>query len=161
AFLRYSIDDVESTTPDATGAVSEITNRPQNFVVQVQHIFSPRLLNETRLGINRVPYRHPTIGTVPVSISTPNYIGLTSNALDEEVGPTISYTDNLTYTRGRHNFKAGADIRRIRLNNSGNAIDNATATYATLNGFIRNNVDSISDNAAEGIHGLRRTFWMG
>jgi hypothetical protein len=161
AFFRFSIDNVDSTTPDATGAVSQITNRPQNFVLAFQHIFSAATLNETRLGINRVPYKHPTIGTVPVSISTPGYVGLTSNALDEEVGTTISYIDNLTLTRGRHTFKTGADIRRIRLNNSGNAIDNATASFATLNGFIHNNVDSVSDNAAEGIHGLRRTIYMG
>jgi hypothetical protein len=161
ALIRYSIDNVKSTTPDVTGAVSEITNRPQNFVLQLQHIFSPQLINESRFGINRVPYRHPTIGTVPVSISTPGYVGLTSNALDEEVGTTLNYIDNLTLTRGRHTFKTGLDIRRIRLNNSGNAIDNATASYATLPNFIANKLDSISDNAAEGIHGLRRTFYMG
>ena len=161
ALVRFSIDDVKSTAPDVTGAVSEITNRPQNYVLQLQHIFSPQLMNETRFGINRVPYRHPTIGTVPVGISTPNYVDLTSNALDEEVGTTFNYIDNMTLTRGRHTFKTGLDIRRIRLNNSGNAIDNATASYATLADFIANRLDSVSDDAAEGIHGLRRTFYMG
>jgi hypothetical protein len=161
ALIRYSIDNVKSTTPDVTGAIDEITNRPQNLVLQLQHIVSPRLLNETRFGINRVPYRHPTIGTVPVSISTPGYVGLISNALDEEVGTTFSYIDNMTMSLGRHTLKTGIDIRRIRLNNSGNAVDNATASFATLAGFIRNNLDSISDDAAEGIHGLRRTFYMG
>ncbi len=161
ALVRYSIDDVDSTTPDISGSISRITNRPQNFTLQLQHMFSARTLSEARFGINRVPYRHPTIGTVPVGISTPNYMGLNSSALDEEVGTTFSYIDNLTLIRGSHTFKTGIDIRRIRLNNSGNAIDNATASYATLAGFIRNNIDSISDNAAEGIHGLRRTFYMG
>ena len=161
AFLRYSIDNVDSESPDITGAVSRITNAPQNVALQLQHIFSPTLLNETRFGLNRVPYKHPTTGTVPVSIATPNYTGLTSDSLDLEVGTTFSYIDTLTKNWGRHTFKAGVDIRRIRLNNSGNAIDNASATYATLDSFIKNQVDSISDNAAAGIHGLRRTFYMG
>ncbi len=160
-FIRFSLDDVNSTTPDITGAISRITNRPQNYVLQLQHIFTPRVFNESKFGINRVPYRHPTEGTVPVGIGTPNYVGLTSSALDEEVGTTFSYIDNLTLTRGLHTFKTGIDIRRIRLNNSGNAIDNASASYASLSDFIQNKIDTISDNAAEGIHGLRRTFYMG
>ena len=44
ALIRYSIDNVKSTTPDVTGAIDEITNRPQNLVLQLQHIVSPRRL---------------------------------------------------------------------------------------------------------------------
>jgi hypothetical protein len=161
AFIRYSIDDVDSTTPGLTGSMNEITNRPQNLVLQLQHVFSAQTLNESRVGVNRVPYKHPTTGTVPVAISTPGYTGLVSSALDEEVGTSYSYIDNITVNRGRNTYKAGFDIRRIQLNNSGNAIDNSSASYASLSGFINNQLDSITDNAGEGIHGLRRTFWMG
>ncbi len=161
SFIRYSIDKVDSVVPDATGTIGNTTNQPQNLVLQTQYVFSPTLLGEFRAGINRVPYEHPTYGVVPVSISTPGFAGLASNALDEEVGTTFSYIGSLSKALGRHTIKGGVDIRRIRLNNSGNAIDNASVSYATLNGFINNQVDSISDNAAEGIHGLRRTFYMG
>ena len=160
-FMRYSVDKVNSVTPGLTGSINQVTNKPQNLVFQLQHIFSADTLNEARFGINRVPYKHPTVGTVPVSISTPGFTGLNSSALDEEVGTSFSWIDNLSVTRGRNTYKTGVDIRRIRLNNSGNAIDNATASYATLNGFINNQVDSISDNAGEGIHGLRRTIFAG
>ncbi len=160
-FVRYSVDNVDSTTPGLTGSVNKITNRPQNFVLQLQHIFSPQTLNEARFGINRVPYKHPTIGTVPVSISVSGFTGLVSSALDEEVGTTYNYVDNFTTTRGRNTYKAGVEIRRIQLNNSGNAIDNSSASYSNLTNFINNKLNSITDNAGEGIHGLRRSFLMG
>ena len=124
--------------------------------------FRHELFNETRFGINRVPYKHPTIGTVPVSISTPSYMGLTSNALDEEVGTTFSYIDNVTMTRGRAHFQSR---RRYPTHSAQQlrATPSTTQPRAMRHSpdFIQNKIDSISDNAAEGIHGLRRTFYMG
>src|SRR5205085_11512904 len=50
---------------------------------------------------------------------------------------------------------------RIRLINSGNAIDSASISYNSPDDFVRNAIDSVGVNAALGIGGMRRTFWMG
>jgi hypothetical protein len=58
-------------------------------------------------------------------------------------------------------LKIGAEIRRIRLNNSGNAIRDSSIDYASNTDFINNLADSASVLEGEGIRGNRRTFSMG
>src|SRR5262249_35766487 len=120
AYVRYNIDNAYIDNPqDALGTRNVIPRIPQNLALQFQHIFSPTTINETKFGLNRADYRNWTYGTSPISVSSPNFDGLNSNTLDEEIGTTFSYIDNLTLIRGRNTFKIGVDIRRIRLNNSG------------------------------------------
>ena len=58
-----------------------------------------------------------------MAVSVPGFDGVSDTSLDTEVGTTFSYIDNLTKIVGRHTLKFGVDIRRIRLNNSGNTLD--------------------------------------
>ena len=162
AFVRYSIDNALINNPqDALGTTNTIPIVPQNLVLEYQHIFSARTVDETRFGLNRVNYHNWTYGTSPISVTTPSFSSLSDNTLDEEVGTTFSYLNTLTLVRGRHTLKIGADIRRIRLNNSGNAIRDSSIDYATPQDFINNTADSASVLEGEGIRGNRRTFWMG
>jgi len=162
AFVRYNIDNAYIDNPnDALGSHNVIPVIPQNLVMQFQHIFSPTIVNETKFGLNRVNYHNWNYGTSPISVSTQNFDSLSDNTLDEEIGTTFSYIDNLTVVRGRHTFKVGTEIRRIRLNNSGNAVRDSSIDYASLNDFINNTADSASVLEGEGIRGNRRTFLMG
>jgi hypothetical protein len=162
AYVRYNIDNALINSPqDALGTTNTIPVIPQNLVLQFQHIFTPETINETKFGLNRVNYHNWNYGTSPISVSSPNFSGLSDNTLDEEVGTTFSYIDNLTMVRGRHTLKVGVDIRRIRLNNSGNAIRDSSIDYASLDDFIHNHADSASVLEGEGIRGNRRTFFMG
>ena len=131
------------------------------MVVQLLHIFSPAIINETKLGMNRSGYHNGTVGITPVGITGLGFSDLVPSALDIEIGTTWNYLDNLTITRGRHTWKVGAEIRRIWLNNSGEALPVTTLTYASNQNLINNVVDSISLNGALGVGGNRRTFWMG
>ena len=162
AFVRYNIDNALINNPqDALGATNTIPIIPQNLVLEFQHVFSPRTVNESKFGLNRVNYHNWNYGQSPISVSTPNFSSLTDNTLDEEVGTSFSYIDNLTMLRGRHALKVGAEIRRIRLNNSGNAIRDSSIDYASNSDFINNLADSASVLEGEGIRGNRRTFSMG
>ncbi len=162
AFVRYNIDNAYIDNPnDALGSHNVIPVIPQNLVMQFQHIFSPTVVNETKFGLNRVDYHNWNYGTSPISVSTQNFDSLSDNTLDAEIGTTFSYIDNLTVVRGRHTFKVGTEIRRIRLNNSGNAIRDSSIDFATLDDFINNRADSASVLEGEGIRGNRRTFLMG
>jgi hypothetical protein len=137
AYVRYNIDNALINNPqDALGTTNTIPVIPQNLVLQFQHIFTPETVNETKFGLNRVNYHNWNYGTSPISVSSPNFSGLSDNTLDEEVGTTFSYIDNLTMVRGRHTFKVGVDIRRIRLNNSGNAVRDSSIDFASLDDFM-------------------------
>jgi hypothetical protein len=162
AYLRYSIDNALVDNPqDAIGARNVIPAVPQNVVLAWQKIFSPTLINEAKFGLNRSDYHNWTYGTSPISASFASFDGVLDNTLDTEVGTSFSYIDNLTKIMGRHTFKAGIDIRRIRLNNSGNTIQDQTIDFATDSDFINNHSDQVTYLAAEGVRGGRRTFYMG
>ena len=162
AYLRYNIDNAYIDNPqDALGTRNVIPHIPQNLVLQFQHVFSPSTINESRFGINRANYHNWTYGTSPIGVSSQYFDSTNSNSLDSEIGTTFSYIDNLTLVRGRNTLKVGAEIRRIRLNNSGNTIRSSSIDFATLDDFIHNQPDNITILEGEGIRGDRRTFFMG
>lgn len=162
AYVRYNIDNAYIDNPtDALGTHNVIPHIPQNLVFEFQRIVSPVTINETKFGLNRADYHNWTYGTSPISVSSQYFDSTNANTLDSEVGTTFSYIDNLTMIRGRNTFKFGVDIRRIRLNNSGNTIRSSSIDFATLDDFINNRPDNIQVLEGEGIRGNRRTFFMG
>ncbi|HEY7337876.1 MAG TPA: TonB-dependent receptor [Bryobacteraceae bacterium] len=161
-FVRYNIDNAYIDNPqDALGDHNVVPHVPQNVVLQYQRILSPGTINEVKLGLNRANYHNWGYGTSPVAVSPGTFDGVSDTSLDTEVGTTFSYIDNLTVVRGRHTFKFGAEIRRIRLNNSGNTLTTSSIGYATNQDFINNQADSATYLQGEGVVGNRRTFYMG
>ena len=160
-FVRYNIDDLLKNTPAVLGNYGRLGIRPQNVVIQLLHIFAPTVINETKVGMNRSGYHNGNVGNIPVSVTGLGFTDLSSSSLDIEIGTSWNYLDNLTIMRGRHTLKTGVEIRRIWLNNSGEALPVTTLTYTNNQNLINNVVDSISLNGALGVGGNRRTFWMG
>jgi hypothetical protein len=161
AFVRYNIDDAYIDNPtDALGDHNVVPHVPTNLVLQYQRALSPRTVNEVKFGLNRANYHNWGYGTAPLSVSPGTFDGLSGTSLDTEVGTTFSYIDNLSMVRGRHTLKFGVDIRRIRLNNSGNTLTTSSISYATNTDFINNNAASATYLQGEGVVGNRRTFAM-
>jgi hypothetical protein len=162
AFVRYNIDDAYLDSPqDALGTHNVIPHIPTNLVLQYQRIISPTVINEVKFGLNRANYHNWTYGTAPVAVTTASFDPVSDTSLDTEVGTSFSYIDNLNVIRGRHNLKFGVDIRRIRLNNSGNTLTTSTIDFATDTDFINNQADSAAYLQGEGVVGNRRTFYQG
>jgi hypothetical protein len=161
-YTRYNIDNAYIDTPtDALGDHNVIPHVPQNIVLAFTHIFSPTTYNEAKFGINRANYHNWTYGTSPVAVNPGEFDGVSDTSLDTEVGTSFSYIDDLTMVRGRHTFKFGVDIRRIRLNNSGNTLTTSTLSYDTDANFIANQAASATYLQGEGVVGNRRTFYAG
>jgi outer membrane receptor protein involved in Fe transport len=163
-YARYNIDDAYIDNPtDALGSRNVIPHRPTNWVLSYLHIFSPTLVNEAKFGVNRADYHNWGYGTAPVSVSvgSASFDSLSSTSLDTEVGTTFSWIDNLTLVHGRHTLKFGANIMRVRLNNSGNTLTTASVSYASTDDFINNRASSASYLQGEGVVGNRRTFYEG
>jgi len=133
-------------------------NHPANYLVALQQTFTPNVFNEVKGYINRAPFHKPQSSALTFAVNAADFVGLNDNTADIEVGTTFGVIDNLTWTHGRHAFKTGMEIRRVRLN-QGQTADNVLSfgsetdmTTATLSG--------ISFIAPWCCHGLRRTFYM-
>ncbi len=76
------------------------------------------------------------------------------------MGTTFSI-DNLTVVKGRHTLKFGANVMRVRLNNSGNTLTTQSISYASADDFAANKASSATYLQGEGVVGNRRTFYQG
>jgi hypothetical protein len=140
------------------GDIVRTINHPANYFLALQHSFSPTLFDEAKVFINRAPFHNPQASALPFAVSTDNFVGLNDNTADIEVGTTYGIIDNLTWTRGKHAFKAGMEIRRVRLN-QGQTADNQL-TFSDDQSLIDASVASIKFIAPWCCHKLRRTFYM-
>jgi len=127
-----------ATNPTVPGDNQSVINYPANYMLALQHTFSPALFNEAKLYVNRSPFHNPGGSALPYSVSTNDFVTLNNTSADIEVGSTYGAIDNLTWVHGRHAFKAGLEIRRVRLNQgqtSNNALtfgDDYSLATATL-----------------------------
>ena len=133
-------------------------NHPANYVLALQHTFTPKLFNEAKIYINRSPFHNPQASALTFAVNTNDFVALNDNTADIEVGTTYGVVDNLTWVRGRHAFKMGMEIRRIRLN-QGQTADNVL-NFSDDNSLVMASLDNITYNAPWCCHRLRRTFYM-
>lgn len=166
AFARFNIDEAVSTVPLGSSGQflndrQGISSRPVNGVIEFLHIFSPRLVNETKLGFNR-----GTVGTVnasqnglPFSVAVPGFTTQNNNESRIGVGNSFSWIDNATWVRGRQVIKAGVEIRRIQLN-QGNT-QNGSVSFASISAFALDQLNAASLASALPVNGLRKTEYYG
>lgn len=149
--VRYGIQDIYQYTPGTFPQVGGliVPQKPQNLAVTLTSILSPRVLNEFRASYGRQIHRQrgqnsgnpiaanagipfaPTEGDGAGFVESLS-LGNTSFTSLSEQQPwfltvnSFQWYDGITWSRGKHNFKAGADVRRnradaflgTRLNNS-------------------------------------------
>jgi len=90
-FARYNVDNAYIDNPtDALGSRNVIPHIPSNVVLQIQHIFSPRTVTETKFGLNRADYHNWNYGTSPLDVSPGPFDSVSGNSLDTDVGTTLS-----------------------------------------------------------------------
>lgn len=179
-FARWSIQHTETIVPNTFPAVqlagiskpvtlgnedsfagpsfSPVQHAATNWV----HVFSPRLINEARIGFNRFVLDYTSEGAEPgadlgnkLGIRNSNTSGLQSvlpifsPAQYAGIGHsrslpifrrenTFHYADNLTYTVGKHTLKWGGDFRRRQVTeyqtNRGNGRFNFSSAFTNLPG---------------------------
>ena len=161
-FARYNIDNAYIDNPaDALGDHNVIPHIPSNFVLQYQHIFSPTTINEVKFGMNRANYHNWGYGTAPVAVEPGDLRRRQRHLARYRSRHDVLLHRQPDLVRGRHTLKFGVDIRRIRLNNSGNTLTTSSISYATNDDFINNAADSATYLQGEGVVGNRRTFYQG
>jgi hypothetical protein len=140
-FGRYSYVNDDRTTEGAlpAPAVGQIGsyNRPvigHSAVLNETHVFSPATINEFRLGFNRhdtqrlpqvkdriieqfgfrgIPFYSDITGLPSISVTGLTSLGENGTLPNLKVSQSIQILESVSYNRGSHSFKAGADIRFI------------------------------------------------
>ena len=135
-----------------------IINHPANYMIALQHTFTPNLLNEGKFYVNRSPFHNPGGSILPYAVSTNDFVGLNNTSTDVEVGSTYGIVDNLTWVRGRHAFKAGMEYRRVRLNQG--QTSNNVLTFGDDFSLSQASLTNIDYIAPWCCHRLRRNFFM-
>ncbi len=144
-FARWSWKNTDAQTADSYAATSPLLTRTRsrNLVIADSYSIRPNILNEFRFGLTRADFDRvpvtgvkgadviadlglkPYVSSLPDTTGTP-YISITGytrfgvSQPDSPVQRNIQFSDNLTYSTGRHTFKAGFDSRRLRWASEGN-----------------------------------------
>jgi hypothetical protein len=118
-YNRYTGIDTVASLPDF---FQPLPQRYHLIALSEYHTFTRNLNNEVRIGFNRF-YNLTSAGEFPFAglDSFPNLtlfdlgainIGPDKNAPAEAIQNTYQFTDNLSWVKGKHNFKFGFDGRK-------------------------------------------------
>jgi hypothetical protein len=136
---RFNPFDPVNAFTNLPGYGSYTLNDGQNGGLSWTHVFTSAEINEFRLGYNRMEagalqqsYGHnesaelgfPDVLTNPVDLGYPEVnilgfdgIGEPLNYPQDRHDTTVDLSDNLSWIKGRNQFKFGADIRDIQIDN--------------------------------------------
>ncbi len=162
-FMRFNYDRSVDTQPVSTSAtdLQQKVTTPVNGALELLHIFSPTLANEVKFGFNRATsntYNSSGNGSVyQIAVSGGSGPGFGTQNYNYDsiyVGNTFSGIDNVTWSRGRQTIKAGAEVRRIQLNQ--NYGEHGTVTFSSLQNVAANVVAKASLTGALPINDLRK-----
>lgn len=143
--FRYSFGDRDLFEPFAGSGFSlvpgygnDVTRRSQNAMISETHVFSPALVNDLRFAFNRVASAVlqenqgtsvnravglPELSTNPrdfglsfITVTGFSPLGHEGNNPQNSVTNTFQILDSATYSRGRHLWKFGGDVRLVQQN---------------------------------------------
>jgi hypothetical protein len=182
----YTIDDSVDFTPTSTNSYSADAEslREQVASIEETHVFSPTLLNTARIGFSRAGYYftgEPTPGTPAASV--PGFLeGLPVGAVvvggSAASNPTaqvslagsnngsnlsiarnlFTYEDNVSLTRGRHEFQFGAWLQRLRSNENIALSQFGQATFTSLQTLLQGVAGTLLYNPSPTPLGWRSWF---
>jgi hypothetical protein len=151
-YASYSENDFAGTVNSSpyAGYSTGQTTFDQNIEASVNHIFAPTLFNSGKLVYNRLNGPVQPLGTAPIgptlytTATTTGTVGgfpLVFPGYSEETpgnsipfgGPQNLYQgyDDISWTKGRHQFKFGGQFIQIRDNRTYGAYENAVEALGT------------------------------
>ena len=168
AFVRANIDEAVNTQPNGNLADrQQLSSSPANAGIELMHIFSPALVNETKFGFNRSTANTANINQTGLlySFAVPGLSTLNNNRLSTGAGNTFAVIDNATWVSGRHTVKGGVEVRRVQMNQgagpSGTVVYAATPSLTATQAFAANEVSTATLTGVLPVNGLRKTQYFG
>ncbi len=156
---RFSIDDAFTESPEDAGiGLESVDFQPFNLALQLQRVFTPTVINEFKVGMNRAPVVEIVTGPLDFEVGVPGFMDLVGSPQDVEAGTSVALVDNLAVTRGRHNLKVGGEVRRIHVNfGQGEPL---AIEFGSREDLVNNRLDGFSIEANP-IRGGRRWHMFG
>jgi hypothetical protein len=183
----YTIDDSADFTPTNTNLyMADVASlREQVVSLQETHVFSATLLNTARVGFSRAGYfftGEPTPGTPAANLpgllagdplgvlavggsaaSNPTAVfsnGGSNNGSDLRVARNLfTYEDQVSFTKGRHQFSVGAWFQRVQSNELLALSQFGQATFASPQTFLQGTIATLLYDPAPTPLGWRS--WLG
>ena len=159
-YARYNIDDGVSTS--ALNALAQgitVRSRVQNFVLEETHIVNSHVINEAQFGFNRNTFIQSQQTGLPFNFSITGFTSLSENYTKEQVGQSESLNDTVTWTKGNHTLKFGAEVKFPWFNEQ-NSVD-GTATYLNETALLANQLSTFQTTAALPDKGMRKIHVAG
>jgi len=144
--------------PNVPGFGVNQVNNNRLFVLQDTYTFSPTLINEARIGINflrvnghpQEPVKDSDIGITRSNAAASPGLGLiqinpsangvaigTAPLIDVQAfGFSMTFADTISYTRGKHFFRFGTDIRYNQNNSVLNGFSRGQIVFNNFNDFL-------------------------
>ena len=169
-YAAYTIDDSFASTPsqDPYSYVNE-NLREQVLSVQEQHVFSPRLLNVTRIGFSRsnfyfygyVPAAEQAL-TPSVRPGVPTYAVVIAGSTASNGASSITtgganvgsnngivrnlytFDDHAYYTVGKHTIQGGVWLQRLQSNDNLAQDQYGQASFASLSTFLAGTIKTFT-----------------
>jgi len=143
SFVRFNSDEAVQTIP--TGqliAKTQYDTKFNNGAFEILHVFSPRLVNEFKFGINQDFYHAATLSPVPYTFSVSGFSSLAGRTTSDNPSKTISFIDDVSWSKGGHTLKFGFEFKRLFLNQGTSS--SGTLTYTSTANFVNDLVGTAS-----------------
>ncbi|MBI4455888.1 MAG: TonB-dependent receptor [Acidobacteria bacterium] len=150
-FVRYLKDDSSVITQQPTpGFHNEGETRRQFTTIEARRVISPTLFNEFRFSFNRNVFGVVAVQTISLD---PSLSFIPGNSMGQIGAAGVSYgyngrqdrfltqnmfeyMDNISYSRGRHSVRFGAQIKRLHTNTLSAYMRNASWTFSSIDAFL-------------------------
>jgi hypothetical protein len=160
AFVRYNSDEAYETTP--TGNLTALTiydTKFNNGEVELLHVFTPTLVNETKFGINQDFYHSGTLSPLPYTFSVSGFSSFAGMSTSDNPSNAVSLLDDWSWSTGKHTLKFGFEIKHDSLNQGSSS--KGTLSYSSAANFLDNTVNTASYTALLPLVRQRKTqYWM-
>jgi hypothetical protein len=160
AFVRFNADQAVETIPSGQLIVHTLYDTKfNNGVVELSHVFSPSLINDIKFGINQTNYHQANLSPVVLGFAVSGFSSLGGDSTSDDPSKSMDLIDNLSWVKGKHVLKFGAEIRWLFINQGSSS--SGTLTYTSTANFLDNNMGSASYTAILPLVRQRKTQYWG
>ena len=159
SYFRFTRNSASTRVPVALDYGNNSVNAPVNGVLELLYVMSPRSTNELRLSGNWVPWDSQNDQRIFLAVTASPLATAPDSLLKITHSLAESVLDNVTMQRGRHTWKAGIEIRRLVISNYYSW--DGTISYASMNDFAANKVDTVVVSGLNPARTMPKTEYFG
>jgi hypothetical protein len=155
AYVRYNADyGVSTSALDALGLAVTITSNVNNAVIEETHLVNSGTINEAEIGFNRNVYIQSQSTGLPINFSITEFTTLPENYSKQQVGQSETVSDTVTWTKGTHTIRFGAEGKWPWFYEE-NSTD-GTASFLNESTFLANQLSTYQITAPLPDKGMRK-----